>query len=54
MSRTSILKRSLSATTAVAIFAALLSPANATYRQIPSPFSTMCRSAPSQIVRRPC
>ena len=33
MSRTSIPKRSLSATAAVAIFAALLSPANATYRQ---------------------
>jgi hypothetical protein len=32
MSRTSILKRSLSAA-AVAVFAALLSPANATYRQ---------------------
>jgi hypothetical protein len=31
MSRTSMLKRSLSA--AVAVFAALLSPANATYRQ---------------------
>ncbi|MEH2560909.1 hypothetical protein [Bradyrhizobium sp. AZCC 2289] len=33
MSRTSILKRSLSAATAVAVLAALLSPANATYRQ---------------------
>jgi hypothetical protein len=33
MSRTSILKRLLSATAAVAVFAALLSPANATYRQ---------------------
>jgi hypothetical protein len=33
MSRTPILKRSLSASAAVAIFAALLSPANATYRQ---------------------
>jgi hypothetical protein len=33
MSRTPILKRSLSAAAAVAIFAALLSPANATYRQ---------------------
>jgi hypothetical protein len=35
MSRTPILKRSLSASAAVAIFAALLSPANATYRQDP-------------------
>lgn len=33
MSRTQIVKRSLSASAAVAIFAALLSPANATYRQ---------------------
>jgi hypothetical protein len=33
MSRTSILKRSVSAATAVAVFAALLSPANATSRQ---------------------
>src|SRR5580704_3585674 len=33
MSRTSILKRSLSAAAAVAVFAALLSPVNATYRQ---------------------
>jgi len=33
MSRTPILRRSLSASAAVAIFAALLSPANATYRQ---------------------
>jgi hypothetical protein len=33
MSRTPILKRSLSAAAAVAVFAALLSPANATYRQ---------------------
>jgi len=33
MSRTSILKRSLSAAAAVAVFAALLSPANASYRQ---------------------
>ncbi|MEH2488552.1 hypothetical protein [Bradyrhizobium sp. AZCC 2230] len=33
MSRTPILKSSLSASAAVAIFAALLSPANATYRQ---------------------
>jgi hypothetical protein len=33
MSRTSFLKHSLGATAAVAILAALLSPANATYRQ---------------------
>jgi hypothetical protein len=33
MSRTSILKRSFGTTAAVAVFAALLSPANATYRQ---------------------
>lgn len=33
MSRTSFLKRSFSATVVVAIFAALLSPANATHRQ---------------------
>jgi hypothetical protein len=33
MSRTSILERSLSAVAAVAVFAALLSPANATCRQ---------------------
>jgi hypothetical protein len=33
MSRTPILKRSLSAAGAVAVFAALLSPANASYRQ---------------------
>jgi len=33
MSRTSILKRSFGTTAAVAVFAALLSPANASYRQ---------------------
>ena len=53
MSRTSILKRSLSAAAAVAVYAALLSPANATCRQDSSRFPRSV-DEPSQIVRRLC